>query len=52
MIQKRKGELYLNGTDILNTMVIKQTIDGNNFSYVSSNYYETQVFRIGYNYKF
>lgn len=51
-IQKGKGELYFNASDILNTMVIRQTIQGNNFNYVSSNYYETQVFRIGYNYKF
>lgn len=51
-IQKGKGELFFNATDLLNTMVIKKTIQGNNFNYVSANYYETQVFRIGYNYKF
>ncbi|UXP32668.1 TonB-dependent receptor family protein [Reichenbachiella agarivorans] len=51
-IQDGKGELFLNATDLLNSMVIKQTIDGNNFSYTSSNYYETQVIRLGYNYKF
>jgi hypothetical protein len=51
-IQKGKGEVYFNASDLLNTMIIKQTIDGNNFTYVSSNYYETQVFRVGYSYKF
>ncbi|CAG5082859.1 TonB-dependent receptor family protein [Parvicella tangerina] len=51
-IQKGKGQLFFNASDLLNTMVIKKTITGNNFTYVSSNYYETQVFRIGYNYKF
>lgn len=51
-IQKGKGEIFFNASDLLNTMVIKKTIDGNNFSYTNSNYYETQVFRIGYSYKF
>lgn len=51
-LQKGKGELFFNASDLLNTMVIKQTIQGNNFSYVSSNYYETQVVRVGYTYKF
>lgn len=51
-IQKGKGELFFNATDLLNTMVIKKTIQGNNFNYISANYYETQVFRVGYNYKF
>ncbi|MBO0322429.1 TonB-dependent receptor [Muricauda sp. CAU 1633] len=52
MIQNGKGELFLNATDLFNTMVIKKEIDGSNFSYTSSDYYETQVIRIGYNYKF
>lgn len=51
-IQKGKGELVFNASDLLNTMNIKQSIVGNNFSYTSSNYYETQVYRIGYSYKF
>ncbi|UZR99861.1 TonB-dependent receptor domain-containing protein [Chondrinema litorale] len=51
-VQKDKGELFVNATDLLNTMVIRQKIDGNNFSYTSSNYYETQVIRFGYSYKF
>ncbi len=51
-IQNGKGELFLNATDLLNTMIVQKTIDGNNFSYTSSDYYETQVIRIGYSYKF
>ena len=51
MIQKGKGELFANATDLLNTMVIKKEIRGSGFSYVSSDYYETQVVRIGYSYK-
>jgi outer membrane receptor protein involved in Fe transport len=51
-IQKGKGELFLNATDLLNTMVIRKEINGNNFSYTSSDYYETQVIRFGYSFKF
>ena len=51
-IQNGKGELFLNATDLLNTMVIRKEISGNNFSYTSSDYYETQVIRFGYSYKF
>lgn len=51
-IQKGKGEVFLNATDILNTMVIKKEIKGAGFKLISSDYYETQVIRIGYNYKF
>ncbi len=51
-IQKNKGELFINATDILNTMQIKKNIQSNDFKYVSTDYYETQVIRIGYNYKF
>ena len=51
-IQHGKGELFLNATDILNTMVTKRTFNGVGFSYTSADYNETQVFRIGYSYKF
>ncbi len=51
-IQKNKGELFINATDLLNTMQIKKNIQSNDFKYVSTDYYETQVIRIGYNYKF
>ena len=51
-IQKGKGEVFLNATDILNTKVIRKEIKGEGFKLISSDYYETQVIRIGYNYKF
>jgi outer membrane receptor protein involved in Fe transport len=52
VIQNGKGELFLNATDLLNTMIIRKEINGNNFTYTSSDYYETQVIRFGYSYKF
>lgn len=51
-IQKGKGELFFNATDLLNTMIIKKEINGQGFNYISNDYYETQVIRIGYSYKF
>jgi outer membrane receptor protein involved in Fe transport len=51
-VQNGNGELFLNGTDIFNTLNIKKTIRGNGFYYNTVDYYETQVFRIGYSYKF
>lgn len=51
-IQKGKGELFLNGSDIFNTLKTKRNILGNGFSYNSTDYLETQVFRLGYSYKF
>lgn len=52
MIQKGKGEVFANATDLFNTMVIDKRIQGNGFYYVSADYYETQAIRIGYSYKF
>lgn len=51
-IQKGKGELFLNASDIANTMQTRKEIKGNGFSYISTDYYETQVIRVGYNLKF
>lgn len=51
-VQKGKGELFMNATDLLNTLQIKKKIQGNGFQLISTDYYETQVFRIGYSYKF
>lgn len=51
-IQKGKGELFLNATDLLNTLVIKKEVIGLDFKYTSTDYYEAQVVRLGYNYKF
>lgn len=51
-IQKGKGELFFNATDLLNTMIIKKGIKGQGFNYTSNDYYETQVIRLGYSCKF
>lgn len=51
-IQNGKGELFINATDLLNTMVIQKNIKGQGFYYASNDYYETQVIRLGYSYKF
>lgn len=51
-VQKGKGEVFLNATDIFNTLVIQKEIQGEGFSYNSKDYYETQVIRFGYSYKF
>lgn len=51
-IQKGRGELFLNATDMFNTLRIKKRVSGNGFHYTSSDYYETQVIRLGYSIKF
>lgn len=51
-IQNNKGELFLNATDLFNTLVIKKEVNGETFNYTSDDYYETQVIRLGYKYKF
>lgn len=51
-IQKGRGELFINATDIANTLRLKREIHGTGFHYISNDYYETQVVRVGYGYKF
>jgi outer membrane receptor protein involved in Fe transport len=51
-IQNGRGEVFANATDIANTLRIKREVTGTGFRYVSNDYYETQVFRFGYSYKF
>ncbi len=51
-IQNGKGELFLNATDLANTMIIKKQIQGKDVKFTSTDYYETQVIRLGYTYKF
>lgn len=51
-VQKGRGEIFLNATDLLNTMNIRRDIVGGDFNYTSVDYYETQVVRVGYTYKF
>jgi outer membrane receptor protein involved in Fe transport len=47
-----RHELFINATDLLNTMVIRKTVNGQGFRYTSNDYYETQVARLGYTRKF
>ena len=51
-VQKGKGEIFINATDLFNTLVIKKEVQGDGFKYKSKDYYETQVIRFGYSYKF
>jgi len=51
-LQKGKGEIFLNATDLANTLRIKREVKGDGFHYVSTDYYETQIIRLGYTYKF
>lgn len=45
-------ELSLSATDILNTMGIRQEIEGEGFNVEYQNFYETQVFTLACRYKF
>jgi outer membrane receptor protein involved in Fe transport len=51
-IQNGKGDLFLNATDVANKLFIKKQVNGTGFRYISTDYYETQVVRLGYTYKF
>ena len=51
-IQQGKGELFLNVTDLFNTFQLKTVQSGEDFSVVANNLFETQVFRVGYQYRF
>lgn len=51
-VQRGKGEIVANGTDLLNTNQTRRTIRGTGFTFVSTDYLETQVVRVGYTRKF
>ena len=51
-VQQGRGEIVLNATDLLNTNQVRRTLTGTDFRYVSTDYLETQVVRVGYNWKF
>lgn len=51
-IQNGRGEIFINATDLANTLRIKREVSGEGFRYTATDYYETQVVRLGYNYKF
>ena len=47
-----KGTRHIGRAGNFNTLRIKKEINGNGFKLNSTDYYETQVFRLGYSYKF
>ena len=51
-VQRGKGEIVVNATDLLNTNQAQRTIRGTDFRLVSTDFLETQVIRVGYNWKF
>ena len=51
-VQRGRGEIVVNATDLLNTMQIRRTIRGTDFRLESTDYLETQVVRVGYGWKF
>ena len=51
-VRQGRGEIVVNATDLLNTMQLRRTIRGTDFHVVSTDYLETQVVRVGYNWKF
>lgn len=51
-VQRGRGEIVVNATDLLNTLRIERTIRGTGFRLTSTDYLETQVIRAGYNWKF
>lgn len=51
-IQKGKGELFINGSDIFNTLRIKKETIGDGFILTSTDFFQTQMFRLGYSYRF
>jgi len=51
-IQQGKGEIFVNATDVANTLRNKREVRGSGFHYLATDYNETQVIRAGYSYKF
>jgi outer membrane receptor protein involved in Fe transport len=51
-VQQGRGEWVVNATDLFNTNQAERTIRGEGFQVVSTDYLETQVVRVGYNWKF
>ena len=47
-----KMELFFNATDIFNTMQTKTELKGSGLEFISTDHYESQVFRTGFQYRF
>ncbi|MEZ4376901.1 MAG: TonB-dependent receptor [Gemmatimonadales bacterium] len=51
-VQGGRGEVTFNAVDLLNTMQVRRTVTGTDFTYASTDYLETQVVRLGYAWSF
>lgn len=51
-VQGGQGELFVNASDLFSTLVTEQELEGGLFTLRSKDYYETQVVRVGYQYRF
>jgi outer membrane receptor protein involved in Fe transport len=49
---KGKGEINFSFSDVFNNFGIRQKIEGDGFTALYENYYETQIIRLGFRYKF
>ena len=52
LFNPERVKLFVNATDIGNTLQLRREVKGDGFRYIATDYYETQVFRVGYSYKF
>lgn len=48
----KNGEITLSATDLFNRFGLRQNITGENFNAMYQNFYETQIVRLGFKYKF
>jgi hypothetical protein len=51
-VLESKAEIRFSAADIINKYGIRQEISGEGFSALYENYYETQIFRLSFKYKF
>lgn len=51
-IWNETGEITLSASDLFNSFGLRQRIDGEGFTALYENYYETQIVRLGMKYKF
>jgi len=51
-IWDKKGKITLSASDLFNRFGLRQEIDGQGFTANYQNFYETQIVRLGFNYKF
>ncbi|WP_028376407.1 TonB-dependent receptor domain-containing protein [Leeuwenhoekiella sp. MAR_2009_132] len=51
-IWEKRGEMTLSATDLFNRFGLRQRLTGEGFAATYDNFYETQIIRLGFNYKF